>query len=254
MKRRLEVAFTVLMFLAAIIMVAVPAFSASYLINVMVSTNTTYTQLPIIVAINNTYLAANGYISSTGLDTRVISAGNVAVAHMVADNKLLFASNLTGNTNTTFQYKTGQAALSSFPIIVGYGGNVATTDNATIELGGNFTVLIDGYINTASGANKTLLLKPDGANYAFKLWVSGAGNITAGIANGNVTALASGVTTGVHTVRVLAGPSNLSLYIDDILKQSSALGTNTTADTGQDYVWNENNVMPYINSVKVWVR
>jgi len=48
-----------------------------------------YSYLPIITDIDNDHLADNGYMSLTGLDTRVL-AGSTELKHLVADDKVLF--------------------------------------------------------------------------------------------------------------------------------------------------------------------
>src|SRR3990172_242088 len=71
----------------AALLLATPAFATiAYRASLTVTetSGTSYTQLPVIVSVNNTYLAANDYISSNGLDTAVETLAGAAYPHLVA--------------------------------------------------------------------------------------------------------------------------------------------------------------------------
>jgi len=164
--------------LALLIAVPVLAYTYSASITVTESDSVGYEMLPIIVTVNNTYLRDHGYISTNGTDTRVLEASNV-LHHMMADNKTLFCANISAGSQVNFDYTLGNSPLSSFPVIVGYGGYVTASDDSSIELGDNFSFEVNGWIDTDNGTNKNLIYKQN----AFRLYVSEnvSGNITAEI-------------------------------------------------------------------------
>ena len=75
--------------LVAMLLIAPPVLAQSYTCNIAVTSDSAYTQLPITTAVNNQYLADNGYISASGLDTRVLLTGS-ELPHMLANDKTLF--------------------------------------------------------------------------------------------------------------------------------------------------------------------
>lgn len=177
MKRLLK-SLTLALVAVVLISSAVLAYSYSASIIVTESGSDSYGMLPIIVSVNNTYLADNNFISASGLDTRVLKS-STELPHMLADNKTLFASPISASTQEGFTYTLGNSNLTSFPIITGYGGYITTADNSSLEPGNNFTWTIDGYINTDTGTDKNLVYKSG----AFRTYVSPtvSGNITASI-------------------------------------------------------------------------
>ena len=141
-----------------------------------------YTMLPIIADIDNDYLADNGFISATGLDTRV-TFGDSTLNHMVADDKLLFVADIAASSNNSLEYSFWNSALTSFPVVMGYDGYAYKTDDAALEPADNFEIEISGYIDTSIGASKRLVYKPA----AFELYVSGEEEITAAILSASYT-------------------------------------------------------------------
>lgn len=165
------------------------------------TSGSTYAMFPARTPINTTYLVNNGYITATGLDTRVTSGGTV-IPHMLADDKLLFAYPLSASSSNTLTFYTWIVPLTDFYVITGYNGYVMTLDDAAMEPGNNFEFEFDGWVDTTLAANKNLIYKED----AFRTWITGATDITAGIFD-NVTP------TG--TVDALAGWNNEPNAIDN---------------------------------------
>jgi len=167
--------------LILLVLVGGTVFAAyTYYANIQVqeTDGNSYTYLPIIADVDNDYLSDNGYISLTGLDTRVL-AGSTELKHLVVDDSVLFVAPTVG-ANSTGNYKytlNNTEDLDSFPIIMGYDGYVTISDNATLELGDDFEIEFDGYVDTSSGADKNLVHKED----AFKAWVSDSGEISAAV-------------------------------------------------------------------------
>lgn len=170
------------MIIVLMAMLAAPAFGAySYYVPIEVFNNSTtsYTNLPILVSINNTQLYTQGYINATALDTDVQEGAGIP--YSVANNKLgLYAASLTGNQERDYTYYLGYSpAQSDYPLIVGVGGNVTRADTPALELGNNFTVEQKGYVDTSAGSNKNLVYKQG----AFRTYISAGQNITAAISS-----------------------------------------------------------------------
>lgn len=167
--------------LVVLLLVAVPVLAAPYfgLLLLQETDGNSYTQAPFIFSVNNTNLVTQGFMNSSGNDTRVTSGG-ANLPRMIADDKTLVVTDLPANTNKTLIYTMGSDnETTSMPVIVGPSGNVTVADNATIELGDNSTVLVDGWWNTDNGTGKNAVYK----DASFRLYVSPivSGNITAGI-------------------------------------------------------------------------
>jgi len=155
------------------------AYSYYATIQVQETGGNSYDYLPVIADIDNDYLADNGYMSLTGLDTRVLS-GSTELEHMVADDKVLFvAPSIGADSTSNYRYTLGNSLLSNFPIIVGHDGYITMNDDADLELGSDFEIEWDGYIDTDAGADKNLVEKED----AFRVYVSDNEEITAAIYN-----------------------------------------------------------------------
>ena len=137
-----------------------------------------YDMLPVLWNQNNTWLAANGFMSSTANDTRVQTLGGLNKPWMVADNKTLTAIPVPADSQTNLYFVTGESEASAMDIIVGYGGYITRADDPDWEIGDNGSVAMSGYFDTSAsavGANWTS--KED----AIRVYVSGTGNVTAAI-------------------------------------------------------------------------
>jgi hypothetical protein len=180
--------------LALLIPGTIALASVSYSSDLAVSNNTTtaYPQLGVTSSANVTLLVANGFITSTGLDTRVQNSGS-DLPWMMASDRVTFAVPVPANSTNTYQFVTGQTAATSMQIVPGYGGYVTTNDTAALELSNNGTVSFSGYVDTTV-VNSVIAQKVG----AFQI---ATGNVT-----GNVTAsIFDAISQPVKT-------SNLSLY------------------------------------------
>ncbi len=157
---------------------ATPVMAYTYYAFVYLSetAGTSYAMYPALVPNNTTWQITQGYISATGLNTRVRTDGST-VPHMLADDKLLFAYPLPANTTQPLRYTTGESALTDYDIITGRSGYFYKTDDADMELSSNFTMEWDGYIDTAAANNKNLEYKKE----AIRTFIDGANTITSGI-------------------------------------------------------------------------
>lgn len=158
--------------------IALAAYSYYANVQIQETGGNSYTYLPVIVDVDNDYLSSNGYISPTGLDTRILSGGT-ELKHLVADDKTLFVAPSVGaNSTGNYRYTLGNSLLSSFPVITGHDGYVTIADDEPddfLELDDNFEIEVSGYIDTSAGADKNVIRKTD----AFYEYVNGDGTITA---------------------------------------------------------------------------
>ena len=124
-------------------------------------------------------LYAADKILVTGLDTNV-QVGDTSIKYMIADDRVMavipfLPANGTQTVNLFTGYSPNQ---TTFPIITGDGGYITTLDAAALELGNNFEVEQNGYIDTSvGGLDYDLFIK--GLN--FKTWVSSVGVVSSGI-------------------------------------------------------------------------
>lgn len=159
---------------------AVAYATATYSADMVVTNNssTSYGFIPVQAANNNTLLITNGFMTTSGMDTRV-RVGGADLRWMVADNATYFATTVNANTSNTYQFVTGQAAAPHSDIVLGYGGYVETPDAANLEPGNNYNISGHGYVDTtftAFSANNTLIRKPD----AYAIFSANTtGNVTA---------------------------------------------------------------------------
>ena len=123
---------SVLLAILALLVVAMPVLAAYSILIQVITTTTAYDMLPIIADVDNDYLVAQHYISSTGLDTR-IQLAETDIPHMITGDKVVFDSALPAGATSNFNYLVGQTALSSFDILTGYGGYIVIDDDADLE-------------------------------------------------------------------------------------------------------------------------
>jgi len=256
MKRLLAFMLGLLAFIG-LVMPAVVFAAYDYYIPVTVYNNSTatYSYLPVLATINNSQLHSLGYIDADGLDTRLLEDVTDRV-FMVDSGRLGFViPSLLEDQDRTYNYRLNESpGQTAFPVIVGVGGNVTISDDADLELGGNFTILQRGYIDTSAGSSKNLVYKED----AFRLYVSAAGNITADIWSGgdwSINVTATDVYTGLHTINVTTMNSDyLKISVDDVEKDSIARGGVAVADNGNYWVLMENEVLVWMEYLKVLTR
>ena len=172
-----------------IMVIASPVLAAVYYASVQVqeSDGNSYTRLPISASIDNEYLADNNYILATGLDTRVITGSSVELPWMVADDRLLFVSNINANNTYNFQYTTGNTppVPADMPVIVGYDGYVTIPSGIgdDMQLGDDFEIEFSGYVDTSAGEDKNIVYKEN----TFMVYVQAEDVIRASILNDTPT-------------------------------------------------------------------
>ena len=208
MKRKINrIVSAILLALLMVTLTGSVALAYLYRAPVAISENasTDYDMVGVLWDQNNTWLANNGFMSSTANDTRVQTLGGLNKPWLVADNKTLTAIPVPADSQTNLYFVTGESEASAMDIIVGYGGYFTVSDNATIELGANFTVEQSGWIDTDNGTDKNLVYKEG----AFRTYVSDtvAGNITSAILETVVSSTWISPTTATGTS--WADPNNV---------------------------------------------
>ncbi|MCK9600323.1 MAG: hypothetical protein M0R06_14860 [Sphaerochaeta sp.] len=180
---------SLVLILASVLTVALPVFAYLYRAPVTIagSSTTSYDMLPVIWSQDNTWLASNGFMSSTAMDTRVQTLGGLNKPWMVADDKVLTAVPVATDSLTNLYFTTGESTASAMNIITGYGGYFTVADDAALEIGNNGAIRYDGYIDT--GTSGTIWEKGE----AINLTSNGAGDVEAGLKRG--TTLSNTATT-----------------------------------------------------------
>lgn len=216
---------------AVAVLLAIAPVLAYYYGNLSVveSDGNDYTSLPVIASINASQLSSYGFISSTGLDTRVLTGDGMPLPHLLADDKVLFVTDLAAHENKSLVFYMGATSLSSFPIIVGYNGSFVTPDDPDLELGYVMELLITGYFNAgAADIGKNILYKED----AFRVYISAAHTIKIqALDDGDAEQWEvhySSFNTGVHSVYLVCNGLYALLYVDafDVAKDTTALYEN----------------------------
>jgi len=171
MKKNLSIAL--LIFIMSLLLTDI-VMAAYYIdIDVTEGNGTDYDMLAMNVPMDIDYLADNGFINEDGLDVRLQNSQGTDLLFMLADDKLIFASAIQGDKTTGLQMTTGNTPLNSFPVVVGDGGYATISDNANLELGSDFELIWEGYIDTT--VSDDLISKTDSVNVSS----DGAGHITA---------------------------------------------------------------------------
>lgn len=232
-------------------MLSVPVFAAyDYYVPISIRDNTAtpVTNIPVLVTINSSNLNVLGYILVTALDTDVQESASVP--YSVGTSRLgIFVSTLSAYQTRVYNYfLTYDPAQVDYDLITGFGGNVTTVDHNDLELGDNFTIELKGFIDTDAGGSKNLISK----DYVFKIYISGATDITADINAGTKTVTATGVASGDHTINVIADGVNMKIYVDTVEEDSVALAGTSVTDNTTAWVVGENDVLPYVEYLKIW--
>ena len=177
-----------------------------------------YSDLAVNCSRNITQLVEYGLMTSTGLDTRVLTGGGSPLPHMLAEDRIMFVTDLAAYEERTLIFYLGATSLSAFPIIVGYNGSFTTPDDPDLELGYVMELLIDGYFNAgADYVGDNILYKPN----AFRVWINAANSLRVAALNASGAEQwamnYSAFSTGEHTVYIVANGVGALLYVDDFV-------------------------------------
>ena len=230
----------------AALLIAVPVLAACYVYVVVESTGADYTQLALNMTLDVDGLIDGGYVNANGTDTRMTDSSYTVLPHMLAEDKVLWVSDLSGNTITHFIFWTDQEAMENFPVITGHGGYVTVPDNTDLEPGGIFAFVIVGYVDTSMGSDKNIIRKDD----AVVFNVTDEEELTFAITGGN-SLVASGVSSDYMTIMILSDGYELWMEIDEV--EQDRVEASSIPDTANNWTLFENDVMPYISYYGEWV-
>lgn len=169
-----SLAIAVLSMMALTVCLAAPVLAAYYIdITAVESGGINYDMLSINASLPVDYLVDHHYIRSDGRDVRVKDHAGASIPFMLTEDRVLFAGDILASKSNAFKLTTGNTLVDNFDIVTGYGGYVTIADNANLELGNNFNVAWQGYVNTS--ASSTLIAK----NYSVSVISNGAGAVAA---------------------------------------------------------------------------
>lgn len=222
-----SLAFIILMLVSSTVLAAYSYYAT---VQVQETGSNSYDYLPFITDIDNDYLADNGYISLTGLDTRILS-GSTELEHLVVDDKVLFIiPSVEADSTGNYRYTLGNSLQGDFPIITGVDGYITIADDANLELADDFELEWDGYVDTTYEAYKRLIYKPG----AIEVSITAAEEITSGIISSedriDVTPAASGAWTDVD-VSAYVGSSITGVILECVSAGALAVGVREDGST-----------------------
>lgn len=179
---------TTVVVLPATVVLASDISGAIYRATITVSNNSTstVTNIATVFTANTSAWQDADYINGSCNNTAIVSAAGADVPYMpgISDNPwVVWVPSIGGNTyQNDSLYMGGASSMNStlyyFP---GYTG-MTTVDNATLELGDNFTIEDKGFIDTTQvGANLTY------KEGAFRRYISAIGEVTATIHSANMS-------------------------------------------------------------------
>jgi len=175
--------------------------------------------LPVLVTLNNSQLASLGYIAASGLDTDV-QEGSSSREYTVADTRLgLFLPFIDAYQSRIVNYRLGQSpAQSNFSVVLGNGGYFNVTDHNNLELGNNFSIEFEGYLEDSNNLDYPIV---EGTNSSSSSGTSHIVSLPSGIASGNLL------------IMIVGGWCD---YGDTVSWPSNWTSLNKTGDNGLNYI------------------
>ncbi len=245
MKRCSAILIIVAMLLPVLLMttVALAAYSAT----ITVITNETFTSTDMAsmyVLKDIDYLKTNGYITSSGLDTRVKYNGD-AIPFLLDEDLIAFANPIDASSTTEFEFTAGNTPLSYFNITIGDGGDITTSDNAGLEIGSEtFEIILNGYFDTATPISNTTILSK---GTDLEIHVGATDGAIGAMINGTTVMTASDIDSGEHEIKLkgyiteVAANQDFTTYTEvdpqSVLNITTDRATVDTADCSDDAVY-----------------
>ncbi len=160
---------------------AVSVTNALYVADIVAqNSGTATTNVSTVCSINTQALIDGNYIDEDALNTALQTSAGSDVPYMpgVGTNPwVFFISSIEASEQKSYLFYAGGPAMQTGFYYFPASGGMATTDSASLELGNNFEIEQQGYVDTSSGSDKNLVWKED----AFKLYISDTSDITASI-------------------------------------------------------------------------
>lgn len=179
----------VLPILAVLLVLAVPAYAVSVTNALyradLVATNTgdaITSGVAAVCDVNTAALISGEYVTDDLLNTAIQTTGGIDIAYMpgVETNPWVFWFPSIGTETKCYNFYAGGPAMQTgFAYFPGAGGMTTADNDTSLELGNNFKIEQQGYVDTSAGSDKNLAYKKD----TFEIWVSGDEEIATGIFN-----------------------------------------------------------------------
>lgn len=127
------------------------SYSFSFPITIQDTSNVSRTNVPVILSFGGTQLVNAGYITN-GLDANMQNGSTNVPFMMDTVNVTTVIPSLPAGGSIPLNLLTGYSPTqTSFPIIVGNGGNITISDDPSLELGGgDFGLDTSGYVNVSA--------------------------------------------------------------------------------------------------------
>ncbi len=215
-------------------------------VEVQDSSNTARSSIPVLVTMNITGMVSNGLLGSSGLDSRVFD-GSAELPYMVVSDRIGLVVDLTQYQQKALRFETLYSpANTSFDFIPGGSGLITLADAAAVEIGDNFEIEFEGYVDTSAGDDRDLVDKVS----SFRLYNSGIDEITASILDAPTLSVVGTVTSGYHTILVTADGVDIELTVDTILLDTEPLLGGSAPDNANDWLLVGENSASYMTYYK----
>ncbi len=227
------------------------SYNFSFPITVQDTSNTSRTYVPVVMSFGGTQLVNAGY-TVNGLDTN-LQNGAVNVPYMMdTTNVTAVIASLPAGASVPLDLLTGYSpAQTSFPIIVGNGGNITTLQGAWEPSAANSSINVTGYLNATDVGGYILDRDAGAGGYYPRIYVSASGVITAEDSSTGIplTVSVSGVASGNSTILLSFDGAQITLNVNGTSNSTAA--ASFFANIMIPTAWNTNNVMPYMASIIV---
>lgn len=155
--------------------------------------------VPVLVPANISQMVSEGFLDSSGRDSRVFEGENELTFGLANDKLMFLVNNLEGSQERLLRYNTGETPfVDTLWVITGTGGYITRADHANLELGNSFSLDLICAVSPEEG---WLLRK----NYAFGIYKDAmtlsAGFLAAeGLATTRTLTNAGGFTNGAYAI------------------------------------------------------
>lgn len=214
---KLRYGLSLLIAIVLVLALTMPVMAVVYYayLRITESSGNSYTNLAMNCSRNITQLIAYDLMSSTGLDTRVLTGDSEPLPHMLANDRIMFVSDLEAYEDKTLIFYLGAASLANFPIVVGHNGYITTDDDPSMEVTYIMQLVASGYFDSSADTNKNVVYKED----AFRIWIPSAGKLrVAWLEAGGAEQWAlqdNTFSSAEHSIYVVTDGLGAYLYVDD---------------------------------------
>ena len=250
-KQYLLMAILIILLLPVIVL-ASDITGANYRTIILVSNNgTAASDVFVIFTANTTDMINGGVVSETVTDAAMRDSVGNDVAFMPGWDTnpwLTYVENIEANSQKYQYLYTGNVTGGKLCYFPGAAGMTIDND-VSMRLYDEFRFVIeDCYIDTTAKALKRVIYKAGACQLIVSATVNGT--ITFSI-TGGASVSATAIPTGEHDIEVSANTTDLMIYIDGLLKNSTAF-TDDVPYNGYDWVFFEGDTVKYVKSLKLY--